>query len=108
MSCLIRVLAALTVLLAMPLAAQVQWRAGPLVYTPAYDFTLGYTPNGTGYFVSQAYIPSPPQPTINQPFYVSLRMEGIAAPSVGRLMTVGFVPPSGASVYVNASAPVRC
>lgn len=108
MSRLIRLLAALTVLFAMPLAAQVQWRAGPLVYTPAYDFTLGYTPNGTGYFVSQAYIPSPPQPTVNQPFYVSLRMEGIASPSVGRLMTVGFVPPSGASVYVNVSAPVRC
>ena len=108
MSRLIRVLAALTALVATPLAAQVQWRAGPLVYTPAYDFTLGYTPNGTGYFVSQAYIPSPPQPTVNQPFYVSLRMEGIASPSVGRLMTVGFVPPSGASVHVNASAPVRC
>ena len=65
MSRLIRVLAALTALVATPLAAQVQWRAGPLIYTPAYDFTLGYTPNGTGYFVSQAYIPSPPQPSVN-------------------------------------------
>ena len=46
----------------LPALAQVQWRSGALLYTPAYDFTLGYTPNGTGYFVSQAYIPSPPQP----------------------------------------------
>lgn len=92
----------------MPLSAQVQWRAGPLTYTPAYDFTLGYTPNGTGYYVSQAYIPNPPQPTVNQRFYVSLRMEGIASPAVGRLMAVGFVPPVGSSVVVDASVPVRC
>ncbi|HQW81585.1 MAG: hypothetical protein IPF83_04100 [Rhodanobacteraceae bacterium] len=92
----------------LPALAQVQWRSGALLYTPAYDFTLGYTPNGTGYFVSQAYIPSPPQPTVNQPFYVSLRMEGIASPAVGRLMVTGFIPPAGVSVVVDASTPVRC
>lgn len=88
--------------------AQVQWREGPMVYTPAYDFTLGYTPNGTGYYVRQAWIASPPQPTVNQAFYVSLRMEGIASPSVGRLMVTGFVPPAGTSVLVDAATPVRC
>ena len=88
--------------------AQVQYRSGQIVYTPAIDFTLGYTPNGTGYFVSQAYIPSPPQPTVNQPYYVSVRMEGIASPAVGRFMVVSFIPPTGTTVVVNAATPVRC
>lgn len=105
---LLRFFAALTAFAAMPLAAQVQWRSGELVYTPAYDFTLGYMTNGTGYDVSQAYIASPPQPTVGQPFYVALRMEGIASPAVGRLMVAGFVPPSGTSVVVDAGTPVRC
>ena len=99
---------ALLMLMTGAASAQVQYRAGPLVYTPAIDFTLGYTPNGTGYFVSQAYIPSPPQPTVSQPYYVTLRMEGIASPSVGRLMVVSFVPPAGTTVVVNAATPVRC
>lgn len=89
-------------------SAQVQYRSGQIVYTSAIDFTLGFTPNGTGYFISQAYIPSPPQPTVNQPYYVSVRMEGIASPAVGRLMVVGFIPPAGTSVVVNAATPVRC
>ena len=101
-------LSALMLIAPLPAAAQVQWRSGPLVYTPAYDFTTGYTPNGTGYFVSQAYIANPPQPTVNQRFYVSLRMVGIASPAVGRLMVVGFVPPAGASVVADPSVPVRC
>lgn len=92
----------------LPALAQVQWRSGDLVYTPAYDFTLGYMANGTGYDVSQAYIAAPPQPTVSQPFYVALRMEGIASPAVGRLMVVGFVPPAGTTVVVNAGTPVRC
>jgi hypothetical protein len=89
-------------------AAQVQYRSGQIVYTPAIDFTLGYMANGTGYFVSQAYIPNPPQPTVNQPYYVSIRMEGIASPAVGRFMVVGFIPPTGTSVVVNVATPVRC
>jgi len=88
--------------------AQVQYRSGQIVYTPAIDFTLGLMQNGTGYFVSQAYIPNPPQPTVNQPYYVSVRMEGIASPAVGRFMVVAFVPPSGTTVVVNAATPVRC
>ena len=101
-------LSALLLIATLPVVAQVQWRSGNLVYTPAYDFTLGYMPNGTGYFVSQAYIANPAQPTVNQRFYVSLRMEGIASPSVGRLMVVGFVPAGGASVVVDPTVPVRC
>ncbi len=88
--------------------AQVQIRSGPLVYTSAVDFTTGFTPNGTGYFVSQAFIPSPPQPSVNQPYYVSVTMAGIASPSVGRLMAVHFIPPAGTSVVVNSTIPVRC
>lgn len=88
--------------------AQVQYRSGQIVYTPAFDFTLGFTTNGTGYFVSQAYIPSPPQPSVNQPYYVSVRLEGIASPAVGRFMVVSFIPPAGTTVVVNAATPVRC
>ncbi len=98
-------------LLLSPLApAQTaQWLAGPLFYTPAVDFTTGYSPNGTGYFVSQAYIPSPPQPTVGQGFYVRITMSGIVSPAVGRLMAVHFVPPTGTSVLVDpVNAPVLC
>jgi hypothetical protein len=91
-----------------PALAQVQYRAGPLLYTPAYDFTTGYTPNGTGYYIAQAYIPSPPQPTVSQPYYVSVIMSGIASPAVGRLMAVHFVPPAGTAVVVDAAIPLRC
>ncbi len=101
-------LAAALSCLSISTMAQVQYRSGQIVYTPAIDFTLGFMPNGTGYFVSQAYIPNPPQPTVNQPYYVSVRMEGIASPAVGRFMVVGFVPPAGTTVVVNAATPVRC
>ena len=95
---------------ATPAAAQsAQWLAGPLTYTPATDFTTGFTPNGTGYFLSQAYIASPPQPVVGQGFYTRITMAGIASPAAGRLMAVQFVPPEGASVLVDpVSAPVRC
>jgi hypothetical protein len=90
-------------------AQAVQWIAGPLLYTPAIDFTTGYAANGTGYFVSQAYLPSPPQPTVGQGFYTRITMTGIVSPSVGRLMAVQFVPPAGTSVLVDpVNAPVRC
>lgn len=94
----------------LPAAAQsVQWLAGPLTYTPAIDFVTGYTPNGTGYYLSQATIASPPQPVVGQGFYTRITMAGIASPAVGRLMAVQFVPPSGASVLVDpVNAPVRC
>jgi hypothetical protein len=97
-------------LAAVPAAAQsVQWLAGPLTYTPAIDFVTGYTPNGTGHFLSQAYIASPPQPVVGQGFYTRITMAGIASPAAGRLMAVQFVPPSGASVLVDpVNAPVRC
>jgi hypothetical protein len=88
--------------------AQAQIRSGALVYTSAVDFVTGFTPNGTGYFVSQAFIPSPPQPSVNQPYYVSVTMAGIVSPAVGRLMGVHFIPPAGTSVVVNSSIPVRC
>lgn len=90
-------------------AQAVQWLAGPLFYTPAIDFTTGYAANGTGYFLSQAYIASPPQPTVGQGFYVRVTMSGIVSPSVGRLMAVQFVPPAGTSVLVDpVNAPVQC
>jgi hypothetical protein len=88
--------------------AQVQWRSGPLVHTPAIDFTTGFTPTGTGYFVSQAFIANPPQPTVGQRYYVSVYMAGIASPAAGRLMAVHFVPPAGTTVVVDAATPVRC
>lgn len=88
--------------------AQVQWRSGPLVHTPAIDFSTGYTEIGTGYFVSQAFIPSPPQPTVGQRYYVSIYMAGIVSPAAGRLMAVHFVPPAGTTVVVDAATPVRC
>jgi hypothetical protein len=89
-------------------AQQVQWRAGPLVYTPAVDFVTGPTNNGTGYYVSQAYIPAPPQPVVGQRYYVSMIMSGIAVPAAGRLMAVHFVPPQGTTVVADAATPVRC
>jgi hypothetical protein len=89
-------------------AQQVQWRAGPLVYTPAVDFVTGPTSNGTGYYVSQAYIPAPPQPVVGQRYYVSMIMSGIAVPAAGRLMAVHFVPPQGTTVVADAATPVRC
>jgi len=97
-------------LAAAPVAAQqVQWLAGPLVHTPATDFVTGFTPNGTGYFLSQATIASPPQPTVGQGFYTRITMAGIASPAAGRLMAVQFVPPAGASVLVDpVNAPVHC
>jgi hypothetical protein len=86
----------------LPVAAQqVQWLAGPLFYTPATDFVTGFNPNGTGYFLSQATIASPPQPTVGQGFYTRITMAGIASPAAGRLMAVQFVPPAGASVLVD-------
>ncbi len=88
--------------------AQVQYRSSSLFYTPAIDLGTGYTTNGTGYMVSQTFVASPPQPTINQPYYVSVTMHGIAAPAAGRLMAVHFVPPSGTSVVVDSGIPVRC
>jgi hypothetical protein len=90
-------------------AQSVQWLAGPLVHTPATDFVTGFTPLGTGYFLSQATIASPPQPTVGQGFYTRITMAGIAAPAAGRLMAVQFVPPAGTSVLVDpVNAPVRC
>lgn len=97
-------------LASLPAAAQsVQWLAGPLTYTPATDFVTGFTPNGTGYFLSQATIASPPQPVVGQGFYTRITMSGIASPAAGRLMAVQFVPPAGTSVLVDPlNAPVRC
>ncbi len=89
-------------------AARADYRSGAIVYTPATDFVTGFTPNGTGYFVSQAYVPNPPQPVVGQPYYISIYMSGIASPAAGRLMAVNFVPPAGTSVYVNSQSPVRC
>ncbi len=93
-----------------PLAALAQsFFSGPLTYTPGYDFTTGFTTNATGYYLSQAYVPSPPQPTVGQGYYVRVRMEGIASPSVGRLMAVHFIPPTGTTILVDpANAPVLC
>lgn len=82
---------------------------GPLVYTPAVDFVTGYMPNGTGYYLSQAYIPSPPQPTVGQGFYVRVTMSGIASPAAGRLMALHFIPPAGTTILVDpVNAPVVC
>ena len=65
-SCLLLSLVALCA--AAPLAAQqVAWRSGLPVYTPAIDFVTGFSPNGTGYYVSQAHIVSPPQPVVEKP-----------------------------------------
>jgi len=93
-----------------PIAALAQsFFSGPLFYTPGFDFTTGFTSNATGYYLSQAYVPSPPQPTVGQGYYVRVRMEGIAAPSVGRLMAVHFIPPSGTTILVDpVNAPVLC
>ena len=102
-------IAAASLLALAPLAhAQVQWREGDLVYTPAIDFVTGPTAFGTGYWTRQAHIVSPPQPTVGQAFYVSLRMEGIASPAAGRLMMVSFIPPEGTTVLVDPATPVRC
>jgi len=90
-------------------AQAVQWLSGPLFYTPATDFTTGFTTNGTGYFLSHGTIASPPQPVVGQGFYTRITMAGIASPAVGRLMSVHFVPPSGASILVDpVNAPIRC
>jgi len=93
-----------------PIAALAQsFFSGPLFYTPGFDFTTGFTNNATGYYLSQAYVPSPPQPTVGQGYYVRVRMEGIASPSVGRLMAVHFIPPSGTTILVDpVNAPVLC
>lgn len=93
-----------------PIAALAQsFFSGPLFYTPGFDFTTGFTPNATGYYLSQAYVPSPPQPVVGQGYYVRVRMEGIASPSVGRLMAVHFIPPAGTSILVDpVNAPVQC
>lgn len=89
-------------------AQQVEWRSGPLVYTPAIDFVTGPTNSGTGYYVSQAFIAAPPQPVVGQPYYVSMIMSGIAVPAAGRFMAVHFVPPPGTTVVASAATPVRC
>lgn len=97
------------VLLASPVAAQqVAWRSGLIAYTPATDFITGFSPQGTGYYVSQAHIVSPPQPVVGQAYYVSIDMAGIVSPAVGRLMAVHFVPPAGTSVVSDPAVPVRC
>ena len=105
--CIAVIFAAITAFPAL-VQAQAQIRSGALVYTSAVDFVTGFSPNGTGYFVSQAFIPSPPQPSVNQPYYVSVTMAGIVSPAVGRLMGVHFIPPAGTSVVVNPNIPVRC
>ncbi len=93
-----------------PIAALAQsFLSGPLTYTPGYDFNFGYTKTATGYYLSQAYVPNPPQPTVGQGYYVRVRMEGIASPSQGRLMAVHFIPPAGTSILVApVNAPVLC
>ncbi|WP_395788486.1 hypothetical protein [Aquimonas sp.] len=100
--------AALACAVAPPARAQVQWRSSPIVYTPVQDIVTGYTPNGTGYYISQAYIPSPPQPTVGQPFYLSVLAAGIAVPATGRLVGPYLQLPAGVSIVANAATPLRC
>jgi|GEM_PF-1136992 len=90
------------------LAQQVQWRSGGLVYTPLIDQFGTYQATGTGYFVSQAYIQSPPQPTVGQVFYLSVYLSAIASPPAGRLMFPHLQLPVGVSVVANAQTPLRC
>jgi hypothetical protein len=88
--------------------AQVQYRAGPLLYTPGVDFTLGPSQFGAGYYIEQAYIASPPQPTVGQRFYVNIVMSGIVNQPVGRVMAIFFAPPNGTTVVADPATPVRC
>ena len=90
------------------LAQTTQWRSGSLVYTPLIDQLGNFQSNGTGYFVSQAYISSPPQPTVGQRFYLSVYLSAIASPPVGRLMFPHLQLPAGVSVVADPAVPLRC
>lgn len=98
----------LGVCLAGPALAQVVWREGQLVYTPLYDQMGVYQPNGTGYFVAQATIPSLLQPVVGQVYYVSVVLSGIASPPAGRLMGPHLQLPSGTTVVADPGIPLRC
>lgn len=93
---------------AAPALSQVVWREGFLVYTPLYDQMGNYQANGTGYFVAQATIPTPPQPVVGQTYYVSVVMSGIASPPVGRFMGPHLQLPSGTTVVADPAVPLRC
>jgi hypothetical protein len=101
-------LAALALLPAVSSAQQYQWRSGQITYTGATDFVTGFAANGTGYFVSQRYAPTPLRPLAGEAFYVSIFMSGIVSPAAGRMMAVHFIPPAGTRVVVDPSIPVRC
>jgi hypothetical protein len=88
--------------------AQSQWRSGQIVYTPIYDQNNNYQQNGTGYYVSQAYVQSPPQPVVGQVYYISVLMSAIASPPVGRFMYPHLQLPAGTTVVANAQTPLRC
>ena len=93
--------------LGQPAAAQsTQWRSGSIVYTPLVDQLGNFQSNGTGYFVSQAYISSPPQPTVGQRFYLSVYLSAIASPPVGRLMFPHLQLPAGVSVVADPAVPL--
>lgn len=95
--------------LPLPLSAQASgWRSGGIVYTPLLDQMGQYQAQGTGYFVSQAYIQSPPQPIVGQRFYVSVYMAAIASPPVGRFMYPHLQLPAGVSVVADPAVPLRC
>lgn len=89
-------------------AAQTQWRSGSIVYTPIFDQLGNYQQNGTGYFVSQAYIANPPQPVVGQTYYLSVYISAIASPPVGRFMYPHLQLPAGTTVVASAQDPVRC
>lgn len=90
------------------MAQATQWRSGAIVYTPIYDQLGNYQTNGTGYFVSQAVIASPPQPTVGQRFYLSVYLSAIASPPVGRFMYPHLQLPAGVSVVADPAVPLRC
>lgn len=97
-----------SVCLASPALAQVVWREGQLVYTALYDQLGNYQANGTGYFVAQATIASPPQPVVGQIYYVSVVMSGIASPPTGRFMAPHLQLPAGTTVVADPANPLRC
>jgi hypothetical protein len=90
------------------LAQNNPWRSGPIVYTPLIDQLGNYQANGTGYFVSQAIIASPPQPTAGQRFYLSVYLSAIASPPVGRFMYPHLQLPAGVSIVADPATPLRC
>lgn len=106
--CLLLLASGLLALSGSATAQATQWRSGSIVYTPLIDQLGNYQANGTGYFVSQAVIASPPQPTVGQRFYLSVYLSAIASPPVGRFMYPHLQLPAGVSVVADPSVPLRC